>query len=64
MQFTYFTYLVLSLDDSLEIGPRLTFSLLGMTPSLLDMTSLYNIALFDILDDLIETESFTGGCYS
>ena len=43
-------------------GPHLTFSLLGTTPSLLDMVLLYNITLFEILHDLIEAESFTAGC--
>ena len=46
------------------IGPHLTFLLSGTTPSLLDMTLLYHITLFDILQNLIEAESFTAGCSS
>ena len=44
------------------IDPHLTFCLLGTTPSLLVMDTLYNITLFDILHNLNEAKGFTEGC--
>ena len=45
-------------------GLHLTFSLPGTTLSLSDMALLYDIKLFDILNDLLKAESFTVRCPS
>ena len=57
-------YIFYIFDVVFWIDPHLTFYLLVTTPSLLDMASLYDMTLFDILHDLIETESFTAGYLS